>query len=252
MRDQVGGVRTRSADGDRLMITSQRNGPNDQRKMARAARPAPRAPSDAPRAAGRARRAGATSRQAWQRRVARAPAAMRFGGGAMPVLPRLRPRAGRRRHGRTAEIDPGEDEADDGEDVEDRRTLAELEELEGVGVAHPGEDGGGAARAALGHDPEQVEGHDRVDRGQDQHEQQHRPQPGQRDPEEACKRARRRRCGRRGAGSPASTAGRPGSAATVSGAWFQTCTSATRLKARCRCRASGSACRQAEVEQDGR
>ena len=88
------------------------------------------------------------------------------------------------------QIDPGEDQTEDGEHEQYRRTLAHLEKVIGIGVAHPGKHGGGAAGAAAGHDPEQIERHDRVDRGQDHGEQQHRLEPRQGDPEEALKRPR--------------------------------------------------------------
>ncbi len=96
--------------------------------------------------------------------------------------------SGPRRRGRRAEqleIEPGQDQADDRQHIEDRRALAEAEELEGVGVAHPGKHGGGAPGAAMRHGPEQVERHDRIDAGQDHDQQQHRPQPRQCDAEKA-------------------------------------------------------------------
>ena len=101
-----------------------------------------------------------------------------------------------------------------------------------------------------GHDPEQIEGHDRVDRGQDHDQQQHRPQPGQRDPEEALGPRRRRRCAPRGAGCPGIDCRPARIRSEASGAWFQTWTSATMLNAS---RAVGEPgdrlVDQAEVEQ---
>ena len=88
------------------------------------------------------------------------------------------------------QVDPGENQTEDGEHEQDGGAFAHLEEVIGVGVAHPGKHCGGAAGAAAGHNPEQVEGHDRIDRGQDHGEQQHRLEPGQRDLEEALKRPR--------------------------------------------------------------
>ena len=89
-----------------------------------------------------------------------------------------RPGAGLRRV-EQLEINPGKDQAEDREHEQDCRAFAHLEEVIGIGVAHPRKHGGGAAGTAARHDPEQIERHDRIDRGQDHGEQQHRPKPGQ-------------------------------------------------------------------------